>query len=361
MEAPVKKPRIPHLDGLRGIAILCVIASHAKTSVGVVVPSVIDSIWTGLGGRGVSLFFALSGYLITNLLIAEKANHGKIDLAKFYARRSLRIIPAFVLYISCIWSLVYWGILAIPSSDLLYSFLLLQNYNLIDVNTDGWYLAHLWTLSIEEQFYLFWPLLVLYVSRPRLLVLCISIALIMPIVRVGHYFLFPSSRSLILTMFHTSIDFFMYGCALSLLGPSSKLVNIFKIKHFWVIPVVLFLWLFFIDPVLYARYRGGYALAAGVSITSLAIASFLGWVVHNCPATLSRLLDSRCLAGTGGISYGLYLWQQLLLPHDQSQSLAAFWISAFPVNILVLFTIAWLSYIVIERQFQRFRNRFAVS
>ncbi|HEV8697337.1 MAG TPA: acyltransferase family protein [Candidatus Limnocylindrales bacterium] len=159
----------PDLEGLRGIAILLVIACHAALPL------------AGAGFIGVDVFFVLSGFLITGLLIAETDRTGRIDLAAFYARRARRILPAaaVVLVTTLAAATLILSPLDLPriSSDALAAALSVANLRFALSSTD--YFApidpspvlHFWSLSVEEQFYLAWPALVLIgarLRRPRL-------------------------------------------------------------------------------------------------------------------------------------------------------------------------------------------------
>src|ERR1700722_13578240 len=153
--------RIPSLDGLRAIAISLVFIGHAAAQ-------------TAEGGHffflwvyanfGVQIFFVISGYLITTLLLREHDRTGSISLADFYRRRAYRILPAAYAFILTIFvlqwkTLTKWDV----SSSLLY----LLNYD----SGRPWNLGHLWSLSVEEQFYLLWPLTLLLFFRNRVKIL----------------------------------------------------------------------------------------------------------------------------------------------------------------------------------------------
>jgi len=144
----------PELDGLRGIAILLVLISHFA-----------------LGGRagglaGVTLFFVLSGFLITSLLLTEHRDTGRIALGAFYARRARRLLPALVVTATAvtIWQVLARGVDGLWPGVAALSYV--SNW-LIIAGADLEPLAHTWSLAIEEQFYLFWPLVLILVLRYR--------------------------------------------------------------------------------------------------------------------------------------------------------------------------------------------------
>ena len=151
---------IPTLDGWRAIAILLVLTHHLGTAF-----YGRENYWasspTRFGVIGVPIFFGLSGFLITALLLQEFQSHGRISLAGFYLRRSFRILPPLFVYISAVGLL---GLLA-TRLELVSSFLFFRNY-IPDIRA-GLYTYHLWSLSVEEHFYLLWPLALCFLLRGR--------------------------------------------------------------------------------------------------------------------------------------------------------------------------------------------------
>ena len=163
---------IKALDGVRGIAILLVILFHYG--------------YLGCGWIGVQLFFVLSGYLITSILVKDRGQPLKDYLKRFYWRRSLRIFPLYYLYLFVI--LVAFVVLKIPPAFRdQWPFLFTYTYNVRHIlpNYDGSeLLIHLWSLSVEEQFYLIWPLLVYMVATRRFRSLLVAIVVGIPLVRL---------------------------------------------------------------------------------------------------------------------------------------------------------------------------------
>lgn len=157
--APISRSlgHIEALDGLRGIAVLIVIAYHGG--------------WFGLAGGfvGVDLFFLLSGFLITRLLIDEHGRDGSISMRGFYVRRGLRLLPALFTLVLGVWA----AALALESSGLreglggrtFWALSYLANWNDVFTGTHFGPFSHLWSLSVEEQFYVVWPLVVIAVIR----------------------------------------------------------------------------------------------------------------------------------------------------------------------------------------------------
>src|SRR5580658_5807511 len=155
---------VPALDGVRGVAVVAVLLYHGGVS------------WAQGGFLGVEAFFVLSGFLITSLLLAEWAGSGRISLRHFWARRARRLLPAlFVVVVVCaIYELVVGSSRAVPDfgADVLATALYVANWHQIWTGS-GYFaqtglvspLQHTWSLAIEEQFYLIWPLVLLALLR----------------------------------------------------------------------------------------------------------------------------------------------------------------------------------------------------
>jgi peptidoglycan/LPS O-acetylase OafA/YrhL len=151
VSSPDAAGRRPGLDGLRGVAILLVILDHAEVTA-----------FRGTGGMGVTLFFSLSGYLITGLLLDEVARTGRIDFKGFYLRRARRLLPALVVMLAVtVW---HWGFVAVPSAVVTLLYIANLPASSDQVALFG-ALHHMWSLAVEEQFYLLWPLVLLGLAR----------------------------------------------------------------------------------------------------------------------------------------------------------------------------------------------------
>ncbi len=154
--------RVPCLDGLRAVSILLVILSH-------VVENGFNGAWS-LGPVGVTSFFVISGFLITLLLLRERRKTGNISIPGFYQRRALRILPAYAALMGGIFILQVTGWYTIPGSSWIRALTYTSCFSLLSMAT---VLAHTWSLSVEEHFYLLWPVLFKY-CRPRQAVVLLS-------------------------------------------------------------------------------------------------------------------------------------------------------------------------------------------
>jgi peptidoglycan/LPS O-acetylase OafA/YrhL len=177
---------IPALDGWRAIAVGLVMGAHC-------VPALINSGWkvgkyaaAGFerGGVGVDIFFCLSGYLISTILLREKERTKTIDFASFYIRRVFRIVPPVLLYLGVIFALRTLHFLP-PSktNDIIASLLFYRNYS----SGGDWYTGHFWSLAIEEQFYLVAPLFLLLLPVRKAIVASLTLILICVATRYLEY------------------------------------------------------------------------------------------------------------------------------------------------------------------------------
>ena len=205
------KPRnIPTLDGWRAIAILLVMVSHSMRSD--------DPHWLWCGFFGVDIFFGISGFLITLLLLCEHESNGAISLRGFYIRRAFRILPPlFILLIVVGIAGLYRSRLEI-AADLLF----FRNYLLPEYGNGA--TSHLWSLSVEEHFYLIWPgLLALFgVRRMKNMVghFACGIALWRTLARAFDWTMMPGVGENVRTDFR--LDSLLWGCAMAFLVHDRK-------------------------------------------------------------------------------------------------------------------------------------------
>jgi len=317
----------PELDGLRGIAILLVLGSHME------VPGFAD----GAGSAGVTLFFVLSGFLITSLLLAEKTRTGRVDLKAFYIRRALRLFPVLAATLVVVAFLAVTGLMPAEAQegvDYRVALLGVVFYVANWVAVAGWsigMLGHCWSLAVEEQFYILWPTLMLLGLRLGRQWLAV-ILLVLVFLDTPYRLLLDLNGGFMHTFVGTDSrgDALLLGCVLAILETR------------WHTAVG---WLGFAGiGVLALTWPGDPGLGAQILfIPAAAIASTLA--VAGCPAVLAW----RPLAFIGKISYGLYLWHGLVI----------WWHLPWPVAVPLAIGIACVSFFVLEQRFLRLKDRFA--
>src|SRR5688500_6337330 len=153
--------RIPSLDGLRAISIVLVLFGHLAGTRGFPVPTSLGN-FLSTAELGVHIFFVISGFLITQLLLDELARKQRIAVGRFYLRRTLRIFPPYYVFIGAMVLAQVAGWIALAPQDPLRALTYTTNYD----EARSWYVGHTWSLSVEEQFYLLWPA-VLLLARTR--------------------------------------------------------------------------------------------------------------------------------------------------------------------------------------------------
>lgn len=317
--ATTKTGYIPYIDGARGIAIAFVVLSHA--GLGKIIP----------GKFGVTLFFFLSGYLITRLLLAEMQEKGRIDFGSFYLRRLFRLYPALLVMIGC--SVVAAKIMAypLPMTDIWASLFYYTNYYIgwfrTPVEDPGRILDILWSLSVEEHFYLAFPLLLQFFLQSRekkqhpemektgthknffsfawfLLVLCIASLGIRWFTYQQFYPAIEDSAGRIYFSTHTRLDSIIWGClaALLLFGLESK-QYIAQLKKHWVFAIgIIFILLSVTIRNELFRQTWLYSFQGmGLLLTIPAIGLFRNPWIKN-------ILSHPAMIFVGKISYSLYLF-----------------------------------------------------
>jgi peptidoglycan/LPS O-acetylase OafA/YrhL len=346
----------PALDGLRGLAILTVMTVHVKPIL----------LWGG--SIGVDIFFVLSGFLITVLLLEEKDRVGSINLKRFYFRRVLRLIPALVamLLFCCLYALAFEPTEAAIATGrdsvavLFYYF----NWRLaFDLTPPAVTLLHTWSLSVEEQFYLVWPLLLslLLASRLRrswlLGLLCIGVA--SPAVFRFMYWTGIETFPRLYFCTDARADGLCVGCTIGVVANSNWLPRANRVLRLIRFAGVLAVAVLVVHAFKSSHLPGGYMYRGGLSIVSLSTGILLLSILTSSPRWLTWALESRILIWLGRISYSLYLWHFPLIEHvpPQSYSKLSYHIVSWGIQFAASIAVAAVSYYGIERWFLRFKPR----
>jgi peptidoglycan/LPS O-acetylase OafA/YrhL len=330
--------RIPALDGLRAISIGLVLLGHSIGTRGSPVPHRLHH----FGELGVRVFFVISGYLITTLLLKELTRTGSISLRGFYFRRTLRIFPAFYAYLAVVGLLTLAGIVDLLPGDLEAAVTYTMNYQ----RPRSWYVGHLWSLAVEEQFYLVWPAIMLLLRQRAVHVASIAVV-VAPVVRVGVFVLWPSHRGGIGETFPTIFDALAAGCLLAMLRKqlqSSRTYMAITSTPGAALAAGLVVWAVNVD-------RVSVDLLIGQSLQNAAIAVIIDWAIERRSVLAAAVLDFAPLGWVGRLSYSLYLWQQLFLNRHSHH-----WVHAFPLHLVGAFAAAAVSYYLIEQPFLRLRE-----
>ena len=153
--------RIPSLDGCRAISILLVVVSHLCETPAFHAFDPYARLMFHFGPFGVEVFFVISGFIITTLLLNEEHSHGFVSIKGFYIRRAFRIWPAAYAYLLVVAVLAWNHVISVAPHHFFYAGTFLMNH----VQEMNWFTAHFWSLAIEEQFYVLWPIVFLLTAR----------------------------------------------------------------------------------------------------------------------------------------------------------------------------------------------------
>ena len=353
--ATSSRPRggyLPTLDGWRAIAIAGVLVDHGTASL------FRGSPWYSYfrtGPNGVSLFFAISGFLICSRLLEEDQLFGRISLKGFYLRRACRILPAAFAYLSVLALLGVAGLVTVTRLEWWTCVLFFRNYLPPDWIRAGWggYTIHYWSLAVEEHFYLLWPALLAFSGRVRARIAGVALVAAVAIWRswdfhhqlVNRYLpglLFPSRTDV-------RLDALLLGClaALVLAEPRwrSWLERHFTTSVWWGCVLA-----YALTQAITRKHD--YGLQESVLLATLVA----GTVLH--PAGIvGRVLENLVMKWVGRLSYGLYLWQQLFLIPGGRWPMSI--LQRSPWNLIAVFLLALVSYELVERPMIRLGHRLA--
>lgn len=358
---------IPALDGLRAISILLVMSAHE-----------IGPVTSAFGHQyngwiGVDVFFVISGFLITSILLKESekkggtVDSGKFSLGKFYLRRWLRLCPVYYFYLSVV---AAWYMLGGDHhlKPFIFAGLYLTNLDI----AYGWglipmkpFFTHLWSLGLEEQFYLVWPACLKMLKKHATTFVALTIAAVYSwrFYLVGH----GGEWFRIFNGFDTKIDVLMAGVLVALLLSKESvrktcgkvLGNPISQLTLSVATFQTFQWL--VPPFGVSVQDQQYFWSVKMPVTTLLISLVLISIVTGARAPVAKVLSNPIPVFIGKLSYSLYLWHQLVhiiycsfnwdffSKHGRTAELYQFGI---------IFAVAALSYFLIERPFLKLKSRF---
>jgi len=360
-------PHFKGLDGVRGIAVLMVLAIHSR-----MLP---------FGWIGVPIFFVLSGFLITGILLTQTNRPIRSFLAQFYWRRGLRILPVYYLYMA-ICAICYVAVRGPATWPAERAWLLTFTYNIARVSPhlpDSDYFGHLWTLCVEEQFYLVWPFVVYFLPLKQFRRLVVLLVLAGPLVRyasgsilAAHLGETGDVARAVRCLPTSHLDAFAFGALLAV-APAEWLRRLKASAGplFFVVVALTFGAGFAHAYLLRAHGLPPHWLALGYDSLeyfhqyawAYSLLNLFGAALVLCAISdtlISRLLSYRPLAYVGAISYGLYLWHLPLLCVFSTiwpaQFHSASGLARFAVYFAAALGVAALSYHGFERHFLRMKD-----
>ena len=367
---------IPGLDGLRAIAIILVFLFHANL--------------VGMGWSGVLLFFVLSGFLITGILIDMKETlPAKAYFIKFYGRRFLRIFPLYYFYLFLMLGLAFWLYSSGYRANKMLEFFRQFPYALTYVYDffcaskwfqESFFINHFWSLSVEEQFYIVWPLLILLTPKTAYKKLFIGAIIAGPIFRIALFylyshhtfsFLYPEPAAGIYSLPFSHIDAFGFGALISQYRiPKARL-------QFWILlialPVIGFSTQYFFTGDMGSLSSFGFPFPIANGFKQIWGYSLLNYFFAVTIYAVAReglfnyFLDLNWMKYLGKISYGMYVYHYVMfffagrigdlipLTYDQVQVIKP--ILAFAATLLA----ASLSFKYIEKPILNLKDKYFPS
>jgi peptidoglycan/LPS O-acetylase OafA/YrhL len=351
--------RLPSLDGWRAVGVTLVLVSHMPFTTGFPEQYAQRLVSVFDGELGVRIFFVLSGFLITSLLLNEAYAAGAISLKRFYIRRALRILPIYVVYLLVLAALSALGLYSDSASSWIGAVTFTRNL----VGHGRSATVQLWSLAVEEQFYVLWPLTLSAFAlwrRPRVFVSVLLLVMVAcPILRAAFVSTTPG------------------GSVLNrLLGPYSGLMFadslvVGCLAAFFAKPTARFpAWLtsavlpgLAVALIVAGRYEQmtfapAWALALVPSVQALSIMYLIWMTAYQPPGLLARLLSLRPVALFGTLSYSVYVWQFLFISHFVP-AFRDVWTHDWKWWMFCAVAVAAASYYGVERPFLTLKQRFS--
>lgn len=350
---PARSGNVPSLDGVRGLSILLVLVGHMLLPQSLV----------GISAIGLKVFFVISGFLITRLLLAENKQSGSVSLRNFYIRRILRLYPVIIVYV-CITSAVLLSrgqqVSLLEVASVFFYFV-----NYLVVYNDHLGLNYtlpvgmLWSLSVEEHFYLFAPLALVMIrgEAKKMLMIALTICVIALSLRLLYAYNNPAIVHTLELYWRseTRFDSIAYGVILACLPEfekGSRFIRAITTRPVFIGAVAIMLATFAIrDSYFQNTWR--------FTFQGLALIPILASVIFAKPIPLfNRVLNLRGLIWIGALSYSLYVW------HGAVVFFFGEWIEMLPhplvswAEFALSFVLAVFSYYLLERPVMALRKRF---
>jgi peptidoglycan/LPS O-acetylase OafA/YrhL len=329
--------RIRSLDGARAFSIGLVLFAHLDLGSGV------PGLWrVDTGNLGVRVFFVISGFIITTLLLEEIGRTGSLDLIAFYRRRAFRILPAFYAFLAVVLVVSQSSHNSAPWKAMWPAAGFLGDYANIPL-----VVGHTWSLAVEEQFYLIWPGAIVLLGFRRSYYGCLAILLAAPTFRVlSHLGLWPTDPRY---AFECVADALAAGCLLAILR--DRLWTVRGYRRLVDSPLALAPGLLALILIAALRNQGLIYYTIGLSLLNVGIAIALDRYMRSPESPIGRVLNLKFVIWLGLVSYSLYLWQQLF----------AWMRIPVAVRLLLMIGCAAVSYYAVERPFQQLRRRIESS
>jgi peptidoglycan/LPS O-acetylase OafA/YrhL len=358
---------IPSLDGVRGLAVLMVLLYHCRFELtSNALPQRAAKWLFGFGWSGVDLFFVLSGFLITGILLESR--NASNYFSSFYARRALRIFPLY--YLSLI---VAFNVAPRqhpettrnlpPIHDRLWFFAYIQNWLGVPVVPWPHYMIHYWSLGVEEQFYLVWPLVIFMLPPRRVLQVIAGVCVFSLVLRSG-LLAWQVDPSLIYRNTFARMDALLMGAACAFLVRDKKWTERLRGRttSFSLAPLAVFIGLRPLQDVDWIDKSIGFT-AVGLSYSALLLAVVL---TTNQRSPLQTVFTNPLMMKIGKYSYAIYVWHLLVIQLVKKLELVAFkmilpGVLNVPLMIGATIAVSICSYAMVERPFLQLKRHFEAA
>lgn len=297
---------IKGFNGIRAFAVLMVLVTHFKLTDYVFFGHDFSSIIHGT--IGVYLFFTLSGFLITHLLLIEYENNHKINYKYFIIRRALRLLPVMLLYCITIFILTLFGLIANNFYSLIFAITYTTNYSPRIYFSP--FLYHFWSLCVEEHFYIFYPLMFLFVKMKHVILFLFFMIVLCAIIKVlqVNYIIYNKELTDNYRWTIPAVYSILVGSITSILIKNYANIKLFlQAKGAIVLIVGIML---FVNPI-FLKASMVEKLALNYFIQSIGIVLIILYVFYNQESILTKTFEYPLLSYIGKISYGLYIWHVL--------------------------------------------------
>ena len=345
-------------DGLRAFSIILVVLTHL--GLGDILPEneyVRNRVWLLFSGlTGVQVFFTLSGFLITGILLKERMAGSTINLKNFYIRRFLRLLPPLVIFYLVVGILMFYH--KIVTTSVGFTMAVTYTYNFIPVKFYSGELGHMWSLAVEEQFYLVWPVLLLFVTAARrlyaiiaaIILACVAAIYLLPGIPIHGGTTTLGEMFLVKRWFIPAVGPIMIGSGFAIFVHYNyeKLAHTIKNNKL----ILLFAFVLYASPL----YLPGMLLDSNAIFVSFGVSLFLLWIYFNQEGILTNALQRQPWVYIGKISYGIYVYQGFFLRTGPTADSMA--IQKFPVNIILTIIVAILSYELFEKRVLKLKDKF---
>ncbi len=342
--------RLPSLDGLRAVSISLVICSHFAYAHPELSFGIIDRISDGY--LGVRIFFVISGFLITTLLIEERKQYGFVSLKNFYLRRALRLFPVQYVFVVFVYVLTVLTPARLPLCSFVTALTFTKNYA-----CGEWIDGHFWSLAVEEQFYLVWPVAFLVLRDRGAMVFATALILVAPASRVLEYVLGYRQYDWLTS----NADALMVGGLLALFAAKNR-GNLEEAMGWHPAAMRTVAMLLMYAPFLLGQHLvlGKFTVTFGPSLQAICAGYLIASLAFHPYGLAFKFLNSRVVAFVGVISYSLYVWQMPFLALPRNYGGVAEWFLKFPTDLGLVVIAALASYCVLERPLAALRRKLRV-